>query len=308
MSARPADTVSRAAHAPLGSAEPGAAFTSGFEQVWQAARRRRQRRDALYAVVFLIALAGSFQVGQVRLGTFLDGLPQFTDYFVSIAPDLHFATLGHDIGAWYWNLGHWLRSLLDTLLMAIAATLLGFCGGLVLAMPASRNLAPFRGSRYVARRCAEFCRSIPELVSATIFVFAFGIGPFAGVLALALHTTGALGKLFSEVNENLDTGAADAVRASGGNWLQTVRYGVIPAAMPNYLSYTLLRFEINVRSATIIGFVGAGGIGQDLMYVVREFLYQDVSAIVLLIIIVVFAIDLLSERLRHRVLGREALA
>ena len=94
MSARPADTVSRAAHAPPGSADAGAALTSGFEQVWQAARRRRQRRDALYAVVFLVALAGSFQLGQVRLDTLLAGLPQFTDYFVSIAPDLHFATLG----------------------------------------------------------------------------------------------------------------------------------------------------------------------------------------------------------------------
>jgi phosphonate transport system permease protein len=307
MSARPAETASRAACAPSGSAVPETGLSS-FEQTWQTARRRRRWRDALYGLVFLAALAASFQLGQVRLDTFLAGLPQFTDYFVSIAPDLHFTTLGHDLGAWYWNLGHWLRSLLDTLLMALAATLLGSCGGLVLAMSALRNLPPFRCSRYAALRIAELCRSIPELVSATIFVFAFGIGPFAGVLALALHSAGALGKLFSEVNENLEMGAADAVRASGGNWLQTVRYGVLPAAMPNYLSYTLLRFEINVRSATIIGFVGAGGIGQDLMYVVREFLYPDVSAIVLLIIIVVFAIDLLSERLRHRVLGREALA
>jgi phosphonate transport system permease protein len=308
MSARPAENASRAAWAPPGSADPAAGLGSGFEQTWQAERRRRRRRDAVCGLAFLIALAASFQLGQVRLDTFLAGLPQFGDYFVSVAPNLHFATLGHDLGAWYWNLGRWLRSLLDTLLMAIAATLLGFCGGLVLAMPASRNLEPWRGSRWAALRIAEFCRSIPELVSATIFVFAFGIGPFAGVLALALHSTGALGKLFGEVNENLEMGAADAVRASGGNWLQTVRYGVIPAAMPNYLSYTLLRFEINVRSATILGFVGAGGIGQDLMYVVREFLYQDVSAIVLLIIVVVFAIDLLSERLRHRVLGRETLA
>ena len=309
MSASKADTANRAAHVPPGSSDPAAAALTGrFEQVWRMARRRQRRRDLAFILVFLVAFAASLQLGQVRIDTFLQGVPQFADYFVSISPDLHIATFGHDVAAWYWNIGHWLRSLLDTLLMAFAATLLGFCGGLVLAMLASRNLMPFRPVQYLALRCAEFCRSIPELVSATIFVFAFGIGPFAGTLALALHSAGALGKLFGEVNENLELGAADAVRASGGNWLQMLRYGVIPAALPNYLSYAMLRFEINVRSASIIGFVGAGGIGQDLMYVVHEFFYHDISAIVLLIIVVVFVIDLFSERLRDRFLGREALA
>lgn len=281
---------------------------ASLETVWRAERRRRCKRDLWVAALFLLALAGSLWIGEVRLNVFLSGLPDFGDYFASIAPSLHVASFGHDMAAWYWDLGHWLRSLLDTVLMAVAATLLGFCGGLVLSFLAARNLAPFRGSHFAARRVAELCRSIPELVSATIFVFAFGIGPFAGVLALALHSAGALGKLFAEANETAEPGLLDSMRACGGNWLQMLRFGVMPAAWPTYISYTLLRLEINVRSASIIGFVGAGGIGQDLMYVVREFLYQDVSAIALLIIIVVFAIDLLSERLRHAVLGREALA
>ena len=278
-----------------------------FEAAWRAERRERLRRDLGLVAAFLLVLGASFWIGEVRLDTFLAGLPEFGDYFVSIAPALHVATFGHDLGAWYWDIGHWARSLGDTLLMALAATLLGGCGGLVLSLLAARNLAPFRGSRFITRRIAELCRSIPELVSATIFVFAFGIGPFAGVLALAMHSAGALGKLFAEVNETIEPATLDSVRACGGNWLQTIRFGVVPSAWPNYLSYALLRLEINVRSATIIGFVGAGGIGQDLMYVVREFLYSDVSAIVLLIIVVVFVIDLVSEQLRHRVIGREAL-
>lgn len=135
--------------------------------------------------------------------------------------------------------------------MAIAATLLGLCGGFVLSFLGARHLAPFRGAYFLARRSAELCRSVPELVSATIFVFAFGIGPFAGVLALAMHSAGALGKLFAEVNETLEPGPLDSVRACGGNWMQMLRFGVVPAAWPSYISYASLRFEINVRSATI---------------------------------------------------------
>ena len=140
-----------------------------------------------------------------------------------------------------------------------------------------------------------------------IFVFSFGIGPFPGILAIAIHTAGALGKLFSEVNENLDEKAIEGVRASGGNWFEVIRFAVVPQVLPNFTSYTLLRFEINVRAASVIGFVGAGGIGQELMFVIRQFVYTDISAIVLMIILTVIAIDLTCESLRHRLIGKEAL-
>jgi phosphonate transport system permease protein len=139
-------------------------------------------------------------------------------------------------------------------------------------------------------------------------VFAFGIGPLAGVLAIAIHTTGSLGKLFSEVNENADHGPIEGLRATGAGWLQSMGFGVVPQVLPVFLSYTLLRFEINVRGAAIVGFVGAGGIGQELYLVIRQFIYPDISAIVLLIIATVTAIDLVSERLRHAVIGRENLS
>ena len=138
---------------------------------------------------------------------------------------------------------------------------------------------------------------------ALIFVVAFGLGAMAGVLAIAIHTMGALGKLFSEVVENIDLKPVEGTRASGGTWAQQVRFGAVPQVLSNFVSYALLRFEINVRGAAVMGFVGAGGIGQDLIEAIRKFYYSDVSAILLLIILAVMIIDALTEKLRHHLLG-----
>jgi phosphonate transport system permease protein len=148
---------------------------------------------------------------------------------------------------------------------------------------------------------------VPELVYALVFVFAFGLGPVPGVLAITIHSMGALGKLFSEINENIDLSSVEGVRAAGGNWFQVIRYAVIPQVLPNFASYSLLRLEINVRSAAIVGFVGAGGIGQELFLVIRQFIYTDVSAIALLLIATVSLIDITCERVRHFLIGKEHL-
>jgi phosphonate transport system permease protein len=134
-----------------------------------------------------------------------------------------------------------------------------------------------------------------------IFVWAFGIGALAGILAIMIHTIGALGKLFSEVIENADMRPWDGVRAAGGTWGQACRYAILPQVAPNLISYTLLRFEINVRGASVIGFVGAGGIGQEIYTVISFNYYEEISAIVLMVIVTVSLIDLVSERLRHRI-------
>lgn len=146
----------------------------------------------------------------------------------------------------------------------------------------------------------EFCRTVPELVFALLFVAAFGLGPLAGILAIALHTFGALGKLFTEVIENIDLNPVESIRSCGGRFAAIVRFGALPQVLPNLASYALLRFEINVRASSIIGFVGAGGIGQDLFVAIRKFYYTDVSAILVLIILTVALIDLVTERIRHR--------
>jgi phosphonate transport system permease protein len=174
---------------------------------------------------------------------------------------------------------------------------------LVLSFPAAANLAPRRWVYVLTRRFFELCRAVPDVVYALILVWTFGIGPLAGILAIAIHTTGALGKLFAEAAENADLRPLEALTSVGANWVQSMRLAILPQVMPNFLSYILLRFEINVRGATVIGFVGAGGIGQELYAVIRLNYYQEVSAIIALIILAVFAIDLTSEWLRQRAIG-----
>ena len=147
---------------------------------------------------------------------------------------------------------------------------------------------------------------VPELVFALIFVVAFSLGPLPGILALAIHTAGALGKLFAEVVENIDMKPVDGVVATGGNWFHKIRFAVLPQVASNFASYALLRFEINVRGASVLGFVGAGGIGQTLLEVIRKFYYADVSALLIMIIATVMVIDAVTERIRHKLIGLEA--
>jgi phosphonate transport system permease protein len=270
----------------------------------QAAGKRRQL--ALFLLLFAAAFAFSAWVGEVRPDNFLEGLPGLANYIGDTIPPVRRESIFADLSEWYWNLGGWLLLLLDTLIIAFLGTLFGVIGALVLCFPASRNLVRGTAIYFAARRLTEIARAVPELVYALIFVYAFGLGALPGVLAIAVHTAGALGKLFAEVNENIDMRPVDGVLAAGGGWLHKIRYAVIPQVLPNQVSYTLLRFEINVRSAAVIGFVGAGGIGQELMFVVRQFVYADISAIVLLIILTVSLIDMACEWLRHRLIGTVA--
>ena len=181
---------------------------------------------------------------------------------------------------------------------------MGAIGGFFLCFLAAGNLGVSTPVMYATRRFLEFCRTVPDLVFALIFVLAFGLGPMAGVLALSVHTLGALGKLFYEVLENIDQKPVEGLIANGGSWTKTMRFAVLPQIISNFLSYALLRFEINVRGASVMGFVGAGGIGQDLIGAIRKFYYPDISAILVLIILTVTIIDVFTERLRHRFIAQ----
>jgi phosphonate transport system permease protein len=145
----------------------------------------------------------------------------------------------------------------------------------------------------------DAARAINEMVFAMLFVVAVGLGPFAGVLALFVHTTGVLAKLFSEAVEAVDHRPIEGIRATGANWLQEVIFGVIPQVMPLWVSYSLYRFESNVRSATVLGIVGAGGIGVVLWEYIRGFYYSETAAVMLVVIISVTLLDLFSQRLRR---------
>lgn len=289
------------------TAIPGSDSFLHFEGVRGQIDRSRKKRTVLFAVLFLVVLVGSSHVAEVSIGRLLKGLPDFFNYILQTLPPLQAGTLRTDLAEWYWGLGKWLSLLVDTILIGFLGTLLGIAGGLLLCFSASRNLMRSYPVYFICRRLLEIARAVPELVYALIFVFAFGLGPVPGVLAIAIHSAGALGKLFSEVNENVDFSSVEGVRAAGGNWFQVIRYAVFPQVLPNFASYGLLRFEINVRSAAIIGFVGAGGIGQELFFVIRQFVYTDISAIVLLIVLTVTLIDISCEKLRHQLIGKEGL-
>jgi phosphonate transport system permease protein len=275
------------------------------EAAFQQVRRLRRRSTLTWSALLAACVLVSAWMSEVHPTTLADGLPRIGDYFWRILPtfraEVFFAdweTEGSFAG-WMYRLDKWAWLIFETSQMALLGTLIGTMISLPLCFVAARNLSPAPWAYALARRGLEFCRTVPEIVFALIFVWAFGIGPLAGILAIIIHTAGANGKLFAEVAENADTGPMEGVRAAGGNWLHRMRYGVLPQVLPNFMSYTLLRFEINVRGASVLGFVGAGGIGEELYHVIAFNYYEEISAIVLLVILTVASIDLISERLRR---------
>jgi phosphonate transport system permease protein len=262
------------------------------------ARRRRQSLAVLGVLVVLAIIASRY--GEVDLRNLFHHLAGLTSYFGRIMPKLRADHLTGDIADWYWNALGWLKLLFDTVLIAYLATLAGTIGAGLFACLAAENLAPNNAVRWGVKRLLEFCRTVPDLVFALLFVAAFGLGPLAGVLAIGIHSFGTLGKQFTEVLENIDMNPVEGVRSAGGRFVDAVRFGALPQVLPNLASYTLLRFEINVRASSIVGFVGAGGIGQDLFVAIRKFYYTDVSAILLMIIVAVSVMDIVTERIRHR--------
>ncbi|MCJ2014036.1 phosphonate ABC transporter, permease protein PhnE [Methylobacterium sp. J-076] len=272
---------------------------------YAAERASARRRLLVTAAVMAVLLGLASYAAEVRPFVLAANIGKFTAYLREIMPVLRPSHLGTDLAEWYWALPRWLSLLGETLLMAYLGTLLGAVGGFVLCFVAAGNLVKSAALRFVAKRFLEVCRTVPEIVFALIFVIAFGLGPMVGVLALAIHTTGALGKLFSEVVENIDMKPVEGLTGTGASWVGTVRFAVLPQVLSNFASYALLRFEINVRGAGVMGFVGAGGIGQELLIAIRNFYYSDVSAILLMIVLTVFAIDFGTERLRHHLIGAE---
>jgi phosphonate transport system permease protein len=268
----------------------------------EIARKRRQFLFYAMGAAILVLVAG--WLAEVDLGLFFANIHKFPNYigriFVLDSGPLAGSLVIFDIPGWFWGLGKWLKLLADTLLIAYVATVIGALFGFLLCFLAAGNLGVSTPLRFAVRRFLEFCRTVPELVFALVFVIAFGLGPIAGVLAIIVHTSGALGKLFYEVLENIDQKPVEGLVASGASWTKTMRFAVLPQVLPNFVSYALLRFEINVRGASVMGFVGAGGIGQDLIEAIRKFYYPDVSAILVLIIITVALIDLITERVRRR--------
>src|SRR6476469_7346464 len=198
--------------------------------------------------------------------------------------------------------------LAETILISYVGTMIGAVLAFALNFFATQKASAAPWLRFVVRRLLEFARTVPGIVFALIFVIAFGLGPMAGVLAIAIHSTGALGKQFSELVENADMKPGEGVRSTGASWISCMRFALLPQVAAGYASYALLRFEINVREASVMGFVGAGGIGQELVVAIRKFYYSDVSAILVTIIVTVFVIDIVTGWLRGRLFGKDGRA
>lgn len=197
------------------------------------------------------------------------------------------------------------RSYLEEMIVTIQIALWGTFLAVILSIPfgilSAHNMAPWWINQPV-RRLMDLFRAIHEVVFAVLFVVAVGLGPFAGVMALFIHTTGILAKLFSEAVEAIDPRPVEAIRTTGASRMQQVIYGVIPQVLPLWISFSLYRLESNVRSATVLGIIGAGGIGQILFESIRGFYYPEASAILLIVVLTVTVMDLISQQLRRLVI------
>jgi phosphonate transport system permease protein len=286
------------------------AAVEAFEHERRRVLRRRRAEALIGLLAFSALLAVSFQRSEffaADIGG--DPLGRIGEFLARMVPDLKAEALLEDRQArgslawWYYDLPLWLRAGWQTVEMALIATTFGAAAACLAGFACARNLMPLAPVRFVVRRTLELIRTLPDLILALILVAAFGVGPLAGVITLALSTFGSLGKLFAEVNEEVDARPLEALEASGAGLARKIRYGVLPQVLPNYASYALLRLEGNVAAAAALGIVGAGGIGVELQRAITYTEFDTYLAILLLIVAMIFLIDIASEQIRHRLIG-----
>jgi phosphonate transport system permease protein len=268
---------------------------------YMALVRRRQMYSGLMTILFVAMLAAGFGLADSRnAGGFWEGLPRLFDFpaeLISEAFEKSAAMPG--------NLLRYLPAMVETINIAAVSTLIGGLLAIVLSLLSTRGLARWPAMISLFRRTMDVMRAVPEIVIALVLIFVMGGGPVPAMIAITFHTAGALGKLFSEVNENADLKPVEGLASVGASWLQRMWLGVIPQVAPNYLSYALLRLEINVRASAILGFVGAGGIGAELRVAISwgTGRYDAAAAIFVLLFITIVAIDQVSSYYRNRLTG-----
>jgi phosphonate transport system permease protein len=278
---------------------------AALNEAYRKAVARKRLRFTLGAAVFFAALVLASIGAEVNLRTFFAHFGNFVSYFNRILTLEDGTRVWTNIAEWLWGFRKWSLLLGETILISYVGTLSGAVLAFALNFLAAENTAPAPWLRVVVKRLMEFCRTVPDIVFALIFVIAFGLGPMAGVLAITIHSIGALGKQFSEIVENIDMRPVEGVRSTGASWVSCMRFAVLPQVAAGFAGYTLLRFEINVRGASVMGFVGAGGIGQELVVAIRKFYYSDVSAILLMMVLTVFVIDIGTGWIRGRLFGKD---
>lgn len=271
---------------------------SDLRDSYLAETRRKRLYGGVLLIVFIALLVSGFRLAEGRnAGGFLDGLAQIGDFPAEVISEA-----ARNAAAIPGLMLQFLPSLLETINIAAASTLLGAIAAVVLSLLATRGLARWPRLVGLFRRVMDILRAVPEIVIALILIFILGGGPVPAMIAIALHSTGALGKLFSEVNENADLKPVEGLSSVGATWGQRMWLGILPQVAPNYLSYALLRFEINIRASAILGFVGSGGIGYDLKNAISwgQGRYDEVAAIFGLLFAAIVFFDQMSGHFRRK--------
>ena len=275
--------------AELSAAAPGVAE---MREQYSALTRRKRVYGGILLALFVALMAAGFRTADARnAGSFANGFQHIFDY-----PSEVLAEAWEKAAELPAQMQHFFPALIETLNIAGAATLIGAILGTVLSLLSTRGMAPWPRLIPVFRRIMDICRAIPEIVIALVLIFLLGGGPVPAVIAIAIHTAGALGKLFSEVNENASLKPVEGLSSVGASWAQRMYLGVIPQVGPNYVSYALLRFEINIRASAILGFV----------YELKNAMswgkgrYDEAAAIFILLFLTIVLVDQLSGKLRDR--------
>lgn len=259
--------------------------------------RRKRLYGGILLAVFVMLLASGFWLADSRnAGGFWAGLPQVFDFPAAVIADT-----APKLDQLPGHLVTYFPSLIETINIAATSTLLGTLAAMVLSLLATQGLARWPRLIPVFRRSMDIMRAVPEIVTALVLIYVLGGGPVPAMIAIAFHTTGALGKLFSEVTENADTKPVEGLASVGATWTQRMWLGVLPQVAPNWFSYALLRFEINVRASAILGFVGAGGIGYDLKNAMSwgQGKFDEAAAIFILLFGTIVVFDQLSSHVRN---------
>lgn len=278
-----------------------------FHHYYQQIRSKQKREALIWSGLMLVLYLWAGSISELNLNTIIVNAPHLFDYIGQTVPTLHWAGLfadGHTKGSfayWGYRLNIQLPLVWETIQLAFSSTILSTLLAVVLAFIAANNTDSPKWLKFSVRTFVAFLRTMPELAWAVMCVMAFGIGAIPGFIALTLHTVGSLTKLFYESIETASDKPVRGLKACGAGRLQRMRYALWPQVQPIFLSYSFMRLEINFRQSTILGLVGAGGIGQELMTSIKLDRYDQVSMTLLLIILVVSIMDYASGKLRKRV-------
>lgn len=276
---------------------PAAERISDIRDDYLALTRRKRMYGGLLLLAFIVTFVAGFQIAEDRnAGSFAEGISRIFDF-------------PHDLISEAWrnaanmpaHAANAFPALIETVNIAMVSTILGCLLGTALALAGTRGLAYWPRLIPVARRTSDVFRAVPEIVIALVLIFIMGGGPVPAVIAIAIHTAGAQGKLFSEVNENVDLKPLDGLASVGATWWQRTWLGVFPQVLPNYLSYSLLRLEVNIRASAILGFVGAGGIGYELRNAMTfgQGKFDQAAAIFLMLFATIVVVDQISSWMRN---------